>query len=251
MDNIAAILNNLAELLEQILYGGHFRTILILFVIILAAVPVLVMTAVYICKWRSDRIDNDPIMGHALRLSQFYRDRPLRAEIILNHRTWRQRFQTFREKYPPCDPNGLARAIREAEFNEFVKFELDREIRELKQKNITKNRAAMNRALKMLRETRKQLPSGVFIILATKHRFRHRMNCDLSHAHAWLKHVEPRSKDPGPAETFQAIKLNHYQCAYCHRDLNDGIRLRAVVTESGRTIPVCNHCKQEKLAQKA
>lgn len=251
MCNIAAILDNLTELLEQILYGGHFKTILVLFGMILAIVPVLVMTAVSIYRWRSDRIDNDPVMGHALRLSQFYLDRPLRAEIVLNHRTWRQRFQTFREKYPPCDPNKLAQAVQEAEFNEFVKFELDREVRELKQKNITKNRAAMNRALKMLRETRKQLPSGVFIILATKHRFRHRMNCNLGHAHAWLKHVRPRSKGPGPAETFQAIQSNHYQCAYCHRDLNDGVRLQAVVTGSGRTIPVCDQCKQEKLTQKA
>lgn len=248
---MAAMLNKLAELLEQIIYGGHFKTILILAGTILIAVPMLIMIAVYICKWWSDRIDNDPVMGHALRLSQFYLDRPLRAEIILNHRTWRQRFQTFREKYPPCDPNGLAHAIREAEFNEFVKFELDREIRELKQKNITKNRTALKRALVMLRETKKQLPSGVFITLTTKHRFRHRMNCDLSHAHEWLKHVKPRSKDPNPAETFQAIKSNHYQCAYCHRDLNDGVRLQAVISQSGRTIPVCDQCKQEKLAQKA
>lgn len=248
---MAEMLNKLAELLEQILYGGHFKTILILAGTILIAVPMLVMIAVSIYRWRSDRIDNDSVMGHALRLSRFYLDRPLRAEIILDHRTWSQRFQTFREKYPPCDPNKLAQAVREAEFNEFVKFELDREIRELKQKNITKNRTALKRALVMLQETKKQLPSGVFIIFTTKHRFRHRMNCDLNHAHEWLKHIKPRSKDPSPAETFQAIKSNHYQCAYCHKDLNDGIRLQTVVTESGRTIPVCTHCKQEKLTSKA
>lgn len=238
---MAEFLENLIGLIETALYGGHLKAMLILAGTGAAALALAVFISVQIVKSWRQAVEDDPAMARARRLELFYLDRPLRAEIVLEYPSFRARREAMRNGYPPCGPDKLLRAVREAWYNEFVKFELDRAIHDMARAG-AKHPAAARKAVKLLRETRRSLPSGITTVIVTRGVFRKEWRYGLDAAHEWLDTVQKDKAGPSAAETFMAIKSGQYQCAYCRRDLNENIILKAVRTESGHAVPACTRC---------
>lgn len=238
---MADILTKLIGFIEQNLYSGHFKAILIIAGAGLAVLALAAFILVQAVKAHAAAVENDPVMARARRLEAFYLDRPLRAEAVLEYETFKARREAMRREYPPCRPAMLQKAVREAWYNEFIKFELDREIHGIK-KAKSKHPAAIRRAAKLLRETKRSLPSGITAVTVTRNMFRRERRYSLDSAHAWLDAMLEDKSGPSSAETFLAIRSGQYRCAYCNRDLNENIILKAVRTESGHVVPACTKC---------
>lgn len=236
---MAEILIDLIDVLEKALASGRFKELVTISFAIIAIIALIVFAIIQAIKSWLYRIETDPIVYHAWRIAQFYQDRPLRAEITLAYPNWKTRRINMKNEYPDCDTGKLKHAVREAEYNEFIKLELDREIRELR-KFKTRHPTARKRALKLLNQTRRAIPSGILTIIKTGRWFQSERRYTLAYSHKWLGHLI--KSDPDPSKTFQAIQANQYQCAYCRRDLNDNIILQAVVTEKNNIVPICQDC---------
>lgn len=236
-----------AEAIEPILYGGHVKSVLIVLASILACLLLAVLALVWAARRRQRRIDMDPATRHAARVEQFYLDRPLPAEIRIGYRTRKERREAMRADFPPCQGPALRDAVREAEYNEFVKFELDREIRAMRQR--PGNRTAIRKAAKRLAAARKALPYGVVAIFECPRAFPRIWRYKLDDAHAWLDEASPGTHGIPSADAFEMIKANMYRCAYCKKDLNEDIALTVVKTGNGAAVPACRSCLR-RMAEK-
>lgn len=239
LDNITKA----ADAIEPILYGGHIGAILAVLAGLLLALFLAVLLLIFLAKRYQRKIDEDPVTRHAARLEQFYMDRTLPAEIRLEYRTRKDRREAMRSDFPDCSPDALKNAVREAEYNEFVQFELDREMRALRQR--TGNGAAARRALKRLAELRRRLPHGAVAIFECRRAFPKIWRYKLDDAHTWLDEIAPGTHDVPSGDAFEAIKAHMYRCAYCKKDLNEDIVLTVVKTEKGAAVPACRACVQK------
>lgn len=181
-----------------------------------------------------------PVMAAARRLSNFYLDRPLPAILAVKTDSWASAREAAKQEFPPCDPGDLAEAIREAEYNEFVAWELDREIREFGNTHLKAKPRILKIAVKELRYARKLLPSGITVRLEPPRGRPKVIAKDLEAAHAWLDEVK-RPKI-GSETRFRTIRKHKFRCAKCGTDWNDGARLELV--QDGRDlVPVCAKCR--------
>ena len=230
-----------ADKIEQLYIEGQLKNIVIAAGIAILSVILITIIAAYLIKRHHESIISHQAVHDAIRISEFYLDRPLPAEICIKYKTLRERRNALKQEYPACDPKSLAKAVWEAEYNEFVVWELDGEIRDLKKRYAKAPRGAIRLALKELDETKLRMPHGITAIFRTRHT-RREFNYLLAYAHRWLDHVDENTKIRA-SEKYQAIRANKFKCAWCNADWNDGARITVVKTKSGALAPICLRCK--------
>lgn len=206
--------------------------------VILAMAAVAAILA-HILKRRHDRTMNDPVVSAAYRLSQFYMDRPLPAMLTLHRKNRRGRRQAMSENFPSCSLPELERAVWEAEYNEFVSYELDNEISHIRKAFPKSAKRPIRIAIRMLNETRRYLPHGMSVRFTCPHTFPKDLRYRLPDAHAWLDHARGSGRVD---EDFKAIRNSRFRCARCGANWNEDISLHVSMSENGIPIVLCSRC---------
>lgn len=248
MQDILKVITEIANKVEALAAAGQLKAAIIAAVIAVLSTFLIAAITLHLISRHRENMISHPAMQDALRISAFYLDRPLLAEIRLEYPSLKARREAIKSDAPACEPRKLERAVWEAEYNEFICWELDNEIRDLKKRHVKAPRGAIRRALKELADTKRRMPHGVTAIFKTKYGLNRQFLYKLSYAHSWLDKINTQDNIPA-ADKFQSIRANKFQCAWCGSDWNDGARLRVVRTKSGALAPVCARCEAKHDSQ--